>query len=422
MDIDGAPHRAGCLWIRSAKGRESASFKYDEDWLKLPLRFALEPALLLDNRTHHTQQGRSLFGAIGDSSPDRWGRMLLRRLERKTAKKENRQSRTLTEQDYLLNVDDRLRQGSLRFCLPGSTFLSHVSSAVPQLIQLPRLLMASDRVLTDKDTDEDLRLLIAPGSSLGGARPKAAVIDADGSLALAKFPGTEDEYSVEAWGLLALDLARKAGIAVPRHRLVTVAKRKILLTKRFDRHGSKRIPFLSAMSMIGASDHETRSYLELAEALRRYGGDVRAGLKELWKRVLFSVLISNVDDHLRNTGFLYNIEKQGWTLSPAYDLNPVPRDIKQGMLSMLIDEKDSEANFDLVMSTSEYYGLSISDARKAVEDVVAAVSGWRQGAASIGIAKSEIERMESAFEHEASADAYNFLRKKLTGPVPGNDF
>ncbi len=412
IDIDGATHFVGRLWPRVTKGHESASFKYDEQWLRSPLRFALEPALLIDDRTHHTQPGFSLFGAIGDSSPDRWGRILMKRLERKIAQKEGRAPRTLMEIDYLLNVDDRLRQGALRFRLPGGQFLANEVSAIPPLIQLPRLLSASDRVLEDRESDEDLRILLAPGSSLGGARPKAAVIDSDGSLAIAKFPDSGDEYSVERWSYLALRLAEKAGISVPPCRIEDIGGKKVLLVTRFDRSGAKRIPFLSGMSMIGAVDHEkTHSYLELVDALRQHGSDTKSDLAELWKRVLFSVLVSNVDDHLRNHGFLYDTQDNGWRLSPAYDINPVPRDVKPGYLSMLIDENDSESSFDLVMSTYSYYGLDNASVSEIVRDVVVAVSVWDREAAIIGIKQSEIERMSSAFQNQAFNDARNFLGK-----------
>ena len=182
------------------------------------------------------------------------------------------------------------------------------------MVELPKLLSASDRVLTDTDTDEDLRLLLAPGSSMGGARPKAAVLDADGSLAIAKFPAKGDEYHIELWSCVALALASKAGISIPRHRLTTVLDQQLLLITRFDRERTIRIPFLSAMSMIGADENQPHSYLELVDAIRQHGADVRKDLKELWRRILFSVLVSNVDDHLRNHGFLYDTGKRGWRL------------------------------------------------------------------------------------------------------------
>src|SRR5208283_1374008 len=242
---------------------------------------------------------------------------------RRSAENQGRASRSLMEIDFLLGVDDAVRLGTLRFKETGSEeFLACGPHRIPPLVFLPRLLSASDHVLAEKDSDEDLRLLLAPGSSLGGARPKAAVTDSDGRLLIAKFPHAEDEYSVERWSFLALNLARKAGINIPPCSIASVDDRSVLLVERFDRQGARRIPFLSAMSMLGAADGETHSYLEMVDALRRYGAAPKEDQRELWRRVLFSVLISNVDDHLRNHGFLYDSEQRGWRLSPAYDINP----------------------------------------------------------------------------------------------------
>lgn len=410
VDLDGQTHFVGRLWSHVRKGREGASFAYDATWLASPLRFLLEPALTLDVASHHTRQGRSLFGAIGDSAPDRWGRMLMKRMERKSAEREGRSPRTLLEIDYLLMVSDPLRPGALRFKDPGTGgFLASGGNAVPPLVSLSKLLLASDRVLEERDSEEDLRLLLAPGSSLGGARPKAAVTDSEGSLLMAKFPHPEDEYSVELWSYLALKLAEKAGMYIPPCRLAEVGGRKVLLIARFDRRGATRIPFISAMSMLGAADGETHSYLEIADALRQYGAAVRFDQRELWRRVLFSVLVSNVDDHLRNHGFLYDSPNRGWRLSPAYDINPVPRDVKPPYLSTFINEQDSEASFDLVLSTGAYYGLAAPDMKQIVRETVAAVSGWRAAAARLGAPRREIERMASAFEHNVHAEARAFL-------------
>jgi len=318
---------------------------------------------------------------------------------------------TLLEIDYLLQVDDRIRQGALRFREADTTeFLAHVPPAIPPLVELPKLLSASDHVLTDTDTDEDLRLLLAPGSSLGGARPKAAVLDTDGSLTIAKFPAKGDEYQIELWSFVALALASKAGIHTPRHRLTTALDQQLLLVTRFDREGTKRIPFVSAMSMIGANDNQPHSYLELADAIRQHGADVRKDLKELWRRILFSVLVSNVDDHLRNHGFLYDPEKRGWRLSPAYDLNPVPVDIKPRILSLMIDDRDNSASLDLTVEVGDYFGLTKDDMRAIVTDVVNSISTWRDEARQIGISVEEINRIATAFEHDEMVRAQRFLR------------
>jgi len=408
VDFAGQAHLAGRLWSRLGQGREGASFAYDPAWLASPLRFPLEPALSLDPGSHHTRQGRSLFGALGDSAPDRWGRMLMKRMERRMAEREGRAPRALQEIDFLLMVDDAVRPGALRFKEAGSQFLASGSPKIPPLVYLSKLLAASDRVVADKESDDDLRLLLAPGSSLGGARPKAAVTDAKGHLHIAKFPHAEDEYSVERWSYLAHVLAKKAGINAAPSRMVEVDRRTVLLVSRFDRKGAARIPFLSAMSMLGAADGETHSYLELVDALRRHGAAANEDQRELWKRVLFGVLISNVDDHLRNHGFLYDMERRGWRLSPAYDLNPVPHDVKAPFLSTYIDEHDNAASFETVLSTAEYYGLTPANVRQIVKETVTAVSDWRKAAAKIGIPSKEANRMSSAFEHQAADAARAF--------------
>ena len=332
-------------------------------------------------------------------------------MERRTAEREGRNPRALLEIDFLLLVDDALRPGALRFKDAGTDrFLGDAKQKIPPLVYLSKLLSASDRVLAEKDSDADLQLLFAPGSSLGGARPKAAVMDSDGRLVIAKFPQRGDEYNVELWSYLALKLAEQAGINIPPCQVVEVGGRWVLLVSRFDRQGAARIPFLSAFSLLGAADGETRSYLEIADALRQCGANVKADQRELWRRVLFSVLVSNVDDHLRNHGFLYEHANRGWRLSPAYDINPVPRDVKPPYLSTLIDEHDSEASFDRVLNTAEHYGLAAAEAKRVAKEVVAAVSGWRQAAVKLGIPRAQINRMASAFEHEAGRSASAWLR------------
>src|SRR5580698_477742 len=270
VDLEGTSHLVGRLWGRMRKDSESATFEYDAEGLKNPAKFSLEPALKLGPGPFHTPADTPMFGAIGDSAPDRWGRTLMRRMERRRAEREGRAPRTLSEIDYLLLVDDEVRQGALRFAEhEGGQFIREdADKRVPPLIELPKLLSATERVIEDKDTDEDLRLLLAPGSSLGGARPKASVRDKNGRLAIAKFPRKDDEYNTVAWEAVAFSLAAKAGIAVPAVELLKVARKPVLLVRRFDREGTMRIPFLSAMSMLGAKDNETRSYLEIVDALR----------------------------------------------------------------------------------------------------------------------------------------------------------
>ena len=269
VDLDSKPVLVGTLYARFRKNRESATFTYDASWLSHASRFALEPALVLHDLAHHTYAGQAMFGAFGDSAPDRWGRMLMRRAERRRANVEKRPPRALNEIDCLLGVDDETRLGALRFAEQvGGPFLavSGDGSRVPPLVELPALLAASDRVASDEDNDDDLRLLLAPGSSLGGTRPKASVRDHDHSLLIAKFPRPDDEINQPAWEALALRLASSAGIHAAVGRLEVVANQSVLLLSRFDRVGIRRIPFLSTMSLLGASDNESHSYLEIADA------------------------------------------------------------------------------------------------------------------------------------------------------------
>jgi serine/threonine-protein kinase HipA len=288
MDFPAGPVLVGRLWSRIRKGRESASFEYDAGWLARADRFALEPALILAPGPYHTGTDRPMFGAIGDSAPDRWGRLLMRRAERKAAEREKRTPRTLFEMDFLLQVDDEVRAGAIRFAeREGGPFLAEPGKfRIPPIVELNRLLSAIERVIDDKEDEEDLRLLIAPGSSLGGARPKASVRDGN-NLAIAKFPHRDDSSDVVHWESVALNLAASAGISVPQSRVELVGNKAALILQRFDRQNGARIPFVSAMSMLGAADNEPRSYLEIVEALRQNGAAPNEDLEQLWRRVVF---------------------------------------------------------------------------------------------------------------------------------------
>src|SRR5262245_36408572 len=354
VDLDSALHLVGRLWGRVRKENESATFEYDGGWLKNPAKFSLEPALKLGPGPFHTSADTQMFGAIGDSAPDRWGRALMKRVERRRADAAGTAPRALREIDFLLLVDDAARLGALRFAeKEGGPFLREEGvKRIPPLVELPKLLVAAEHVMDGKDTDEDLKLLLAPGSSLGGARPKASVVEKDGHLAIAKFPRQDDEYNTVVWEAIALALARKAGIVVAEGRIETVADKTVLLLRRFDRDGHKRIPFLSAMSMIGSKDNETRSYMEIVDALRQHGAAPKADMEALWRRVVFNILISNTDDHMRNHGFLYD-GPDGWRLSPAYDINPTPTDIRPRILSTAINEEDTTASLAAAMAVAE---------------------------------------------------------------------
>ena len=415
VDIDGTPHLAGRLWAHIRKGRESATFEYDRGWLNYENRFSLEPALALGPGPFHTPPRKPLFACFGDSAPARWGRVLMRRAERRRAERVDETPRTWMEIDYLLMVDDEARQGALRFARQeGDPFLAnHEAVRIPPVIDLPQLLSAAERVVGDTDSDEDLRLLLAPGSSMGGARPKASVRDRGGHLAIAKFPRKGDEVNAVLWEGVALRLAEKSGIPVPAWRIERVLNKPVLLLRRFDRVQGSRIPFLSAMSMLGASENETGSYLDFVDALRRYGANPTGDMHDLWRRIVFNVLISNTDDHLRNHAFLHP-RPDGWRLAPAYDLNPAPTDIKPRVLKTAINLDDHTASLDLAMSVSPYFELDKSKAQAIAGEVGMAVRTWREEASLLGLTPSEISRMASAFEHEDLKAAVRILSKPTT--------
>ena len=401
VDLDGGTHLVGFLWVNtSRRGTLTATFHYADSWREYGNSFAIDP--LLDLTSGGVFHKSRLFGAIGDSAPDRWGRTLMARAERFRAEEEGRARRLLREIDYVLGVSDLTRQGALHFALSeGDGFLATPDqAAVPPLVELPRIMAAAQGFLDDPDSADDLRILLAPGSSLGGARPKASVIDRGGGLAIAKFPKTDDEYSVNAWEHLALDLALDAGIRTAESDLLSVDGRDVILLRRFDRDGEVRTPFLSAMSMLDATDQQARSYLEIAEVIRRFGASARRDLRELWRRMVFSVLISNTDDHLRNHGFLY-AGQGGWCLSPAYDLNPVPAEIKPRFLSTAIgeDPHDTSASLELALGVASYFDMEDDEARAVAREVADVTLHWADRAKTNGIDGSEIDLMRSAFEH-----------------------
>lgn len=400
IDVDGLVERLGTLRRQAARGGESVTFEYDDAWLKSTRRFSIEPLLKVGKGSFAPAAGRAMFGSIGDSAPDTWGRRLMQRGERRQAERQGRPVRTLAEADYLLGVSDVSRLGALRFRRPGEReFQAPVNAGVPGFIDLGRLLHVTERILRDEETEEDLQMIFAPGSSLGGARPKASIIDRQGTLAIAKFPKETDEYSVETWEAIALRLAARAGITVARHELVHVAGRAVLLSGRFDRSGAGRLAFLSAMSMAGLKDGERGSYPELVDEMARHGKNAKRDAEELYRRMVFNILISNVDDHLRNHGFLWAGD-EGWTLSPAYDLNPTPTDLKARILSTNIDLDEGTCSLDLAQDVCTYFGFGLNRAREIIRDVAAAVSCRREVAAAAGARPAEIRRMESAFEHE----------------------
>jgi len=405
LSLEGETRQIGRARSNRVRGKETVVFEYTEEWLKDAARFELEPGLPLSRGGFAPPVGQAIHGALGDSAPDTWGRRLMQRAERRKAEREGRAVRTLLESDYLLGVSDESRLGALRFRrADGQAFLSESSRGIPALVELGRLLQCTERILRDEETDEDLLMIFAPGSSLGGARPKASVLDQHGRLSIAKFPKESDEYSIETWEEIALRLADRAGIPTPHHELLEVAGRSVLLSRRFDRADGRRIPFLSAMALLGAKDGQTGSYPEMVDALARHGSQAKKDARALYRRVAFNVLISNVDDHLRNHGFL-RFDRSGWTLSPAYDLNPVPADLKARMLTTNIDLEESTCSVDLLEASAEYFALSLPEARSILKEVAVATSSWRSVAEEVGTNGKEIHRMASAFEHEALQQA-----------------
>jgi serine/threonine-protein kinase HipA len=400
IQLAGQMRRLGLLRRHTARRLETITFEYEDAWLADPDRFSIEPALTLTRGIFPAPRNHAVFGSIGDSAPDTWGRRLMQRAERRQAEREGRQPRTLTETDYLLGVSDETRLGALRFRWAGEeVFQAPPRAGVPALVELGRLLQITERILRDEETDEDLQLIFAPGSSLGGARPKASVIDQHGHLSIAKFPKETDDYSIETWEEVALRLAERAGIPTPHHELVGVAGKAVLLSRRFDRVDGSRVPFLSALSMTGLADGERGSYPELVDSLAAHGASAKADAQDLFRRMVLNVLISNVDDHLRNHGFLWR-GRGGWSLSPVYDLNPTPTDVRPRILTTNIDLDEATCSIDVVEGAAEFFGLGLADARRIIGEVGRAVATWRDVAIATGARTAEIKRMASAFEHE----------------------
>ena len=405
LSLGGVTRKIGHARSNRTRGKETVLFEYADEWLRDADCFELEPDLPLTRGGFAPPAGQAIHGSLGDSAPDTWGRRLMQRAERRQAEREGRAVRTLMESDYLLGVSDETRLGALRFRrVDQEEFLADSHRGIPALVDLGRLLESTERLLRDEETDEDLQLIFAPGSSLGGARPKASVIDQHGRLSIAKFPKDSDEYSIETWEEIALLLADRAGIVTARHELLQVAGKAVLLSRRFDRADGYRIPFLSAMALLGVKDGEGSSYPEMVDALARHGAQAKKDAHALYRRVAFNVLVSNVDDHLRNHGFL-RVDKSGWTLSPAYDLNPVPADLKARVLTTNIDLEEGTCSIDLLEASADYFALSLNEARAILKDVATATSSWRTVARQVGATAAEIHRMATAFEHDSLRQA-----------------
>lgn len=390
---------AGRLYHHRRRGIESQSFVYDDRYLAASDAYALDPALPLVSGPLQTPVGQAMFGAFGDSAPDRWGRTLIMRAEAARARHAGTAPRSISERDVLLGVRDDLRQGALRFRADDDgPFLADEGSGVPVLTDLPRLLEIAGRAEADAAGYDDLRRLLRAGSSLGGARPKAHVLNAAGRIAIAKFPSSsEDTWNVAAWEKVALDLARDAGISVPDSSLIRIGGRGVLIVDRFDRRGTNRIGYVSAMTMLEAHDGDQRGYLEIADVIERHSPSATADLRQLWRRIAFSILISNTDDHLRNHGFLHE-RSDSWALAPAFDLNPNPAPGPKD-LRTAIAWNDTRASIDALMSVAEDFRLTMSGAVAVLDQVMRATGRWRSVAVSHGLRQAEINAMEPAFDH-----------------------
>ena len=395
------PALIGRLYVNAYRGKELVSFEYSKDWIQsTDSSIVFDPDLQLYEGRQYVQN-KPLFGVFSDSCPDRWGRLLMKRREQMLARVENRKPQALSESDFLLGVCDETRLGALRFSLEenGPFLSSEKGLATPPWTTLRALESASLAFESDEGDQEErwLEMLLAPGSSLGGARPKASVQAPDNSLWIAKFPSKNDEWDSGAWESVVHDLAIKCNLSVPEARLETFSSAgSTFLARRFDRVGNRRIHFSSAMALLGKTDGagaEGASYLDIASFIRSNGASPKNDLKELWKRIVFSIAVSNTDDHLRNHGFL--LTERGWVLSPMFDVNP---DIYGSALSLCISEHDNSISFELAIGMAEYYDISIDDARNAVEDVKSIIrENWRALANSKGLGKSAIGLMEPAF-------------------------
>jgi len=390
----------GILSASIVRGKEIFAFEYSSDWLKHKDSFAIDPNLQLYQGRQFLSSEKANFGIFTDSAPDRWGRLLMDRKSAYDARKNKIEKQKLFESDYLLGVFDEHRMGALRFKADtNGEFLNNDKHfKTPPFTSLRALEQASLKIESDdtskKEESKWLEMLIAPGSSLGGARPKASVIDPDNNLWIAKFPSKNDSADTEAWEMLVNKLASNCKINVAESMLKKFGKRSTFLTKRFDRIATKRIHFASAMTVLNYQDGESNaSYLEIAEFILRYCKNPKGNLKELFKRIIFSICVSNTDDHLRNHGFLF--KSNNWGLSPAYDITPNP---KGTGLSLNIDDNHNNAlDLEIPLSVAKYFSLTNKEASAIIKTTIQIVSKWHNIAKSLKIPRSEIEIYESAF-------------------------
>lgn len=395
IEWEGHTHPAGTLYAAGAS--ESVVFEYRPEWLARGDAFALD-AVALPLAPGKFHAGR-LFGGFADAGPDRWGRMLIERAVRQ-GMLDRQPYRAL---DYLLAVDDVARIGAIRFRRAGeAAFLGEGKGVIPPLVRLRELLAATDAVHDEKATARDLRFLLGAGSPLGGARPKCLVTLPDGRLAIAKFPKPDDTRDVPAGEVLGLAVGRAAGIEPADHQLVKLGGRSVAIITRFDRYQDKRIPFLSGASLLGLLPDDAGSYTRLADAIRVHGHEVPKDLELLWRRVVYSIVANNYDDHMRNHGFLMQAPG-AWALSPAYDINPTPAIDRARQPKTPVSEEspapaDTADAIDAAMRCADRFGLKPTAARRIMTEVQAAVRKWRTIGKRAGIAAGTLAAYADAFD------------------------
>lgn len=399
LDLPGTSHM-GQLHATLTRGKEVFSFEYAPEWLGAPFARELDPALRLVPGPQFLADGRANFGLFLDSSPDRWGRTLMQRREAQLAREEGRKERRLVELDYLLGVFDGHRLGGLRYRLGNGAFLDNDQSlASPPWTSLRELEHASLNLERDPEGHDPrhgkwLRLLVAPGRSLGGARPKASVVDERGQLWLAKFPSDRDDENIGAWEGVVTSLARASGVVTAETACRRFGSRyHTFLARRFDRIAARRVHFASAMTLLERNDGDPgASYLDLAAMIAQRGAQAATDLEQMWRRIVFFMCVSNVDDHLRNHGFL--LGDKGWMLAPAYDINPVAT---AGGLTLNVSETDNAQDLSLARDVAKFFRVNSKRANLIIAEVVTAVGHWRQEATAADIPRSEQDRMANAF-------------------------
>jgi serine/threonine-protein kinase HipA len=400
IDWAGETHLVGRL--HTAERSAAVSFEYAAEWLGRVDTFSIDPTSLpLRLGPYHSPV---LFGAMLDCGPDRWGRMLIKR----AVEKRILDRKPYQDLDFALALDDSTRIGALRFrATAEGPFLATHEGKIPPLVQLAALLNAADAVHGESETAKDLRYLLGQGSPLGGARPKSAIALPDGRLAIAKFPSPDDTRDIAAGEILALKLAECAGITVVDRQLVDVKDRGVSVITRFDREGARRIPFISANTLLALPQEELGAYTLLADGIRQFGYDTAADLRELWRRLIFSLLASNYDDHFRNHGFLMR-EPGLWALSPAYDLNPVPEIDRRHTPKTAITEYQEEPSIAAALDAAPRFGLKAEDAKRILREVLVAVSDWRKTGRQLRLKASTLDAYASAFEHPLMDEARKY--------------